>query len=212
MPSARTFTKQEILAALNHTKSIRAAARYAGVSYQHFKKWAKLYIDKESKQTLFDKYKNPSGKGIPKFFGGGDEPYLLDIIEGRVDASYFTPARIKQRMISEGYLKEECKRCKFNEQRVVDGKVPLLFYFEDGNKRNYQMNNICLLCYNCYFLTVGNMFSNKELDTIEDYKKDHLKKKETWELDEYHLERLKDLGLLKEEIKEVDPNDYINGI
>jgi hypothetical protein len=203
------LTKQDCINALTKTQSVKAAARFSGVSYQHFRKWCKLYKDKESGLTLLEKYKNPSGKGIKKFFGGGDEPYLLDIIEGRVDASYFTAARIKERMLNEGYLKDECKRCKFNEKRIIDGKIPLLFHFEDGNKRNYNLNNVGLLCYNCYFLTIGNIFSNKDIDSIEDYARINSNKiNDNWELDEYHINKLKELGLMDNEINK----DYIDNI
>lgn len=211
MPLARPLTKEKVLEALNNTKSIKQAARYVGLSYPHFRRWCKLYKDKETGKTLLEKYKNRGGKGIPKFYGGSDEGvYILDIIEGRVDASYFTPARIKQRLILEGYMEEKCKRCGFDEARVIDNKVPLLFVFEDGNKKNYSLKNLCLICYNCYFLTIGNIFSNKEIDSIEDYSVPN-KKEVTWELDDYHLETLKKLGLTNEEEKS-DPQKYIDNI
>jgi len=41
MPKAKPLSKQQILAAVNKTKSNRAASRYLGVSYIHYKKWAK---------------------------------------------------------------------------------------------------------------------------------------------------------------------------
>ena len=43
MPKAKPLSKQQIVAAVNKTKSNRAAARYLGVSYIHYKKWAKNY-------------------------------------------------------------------------------------------------------------------------------------------------------------------------
>ena len=57
-----------------------------------------------------------AGKGIPKFLKGqGKEPALIDIIEGRVDASSFSPNKIKYRLITEGHLLEECNNCGFKE-------------------------------------------------------------------------------------------------
>ena len=98
MPKAKPLSKEQILAAQAKTKSNMAAARYLHVSYQHYKKWAKLY-------KLFAGHKNQSGKGIPKFLNNGKkDPALLDIIEGRVNASSFSPAKIKYRLIEEGYL------------------------------------------------------------------------------------------------------------
>ena len=85
MPKPKPLTKEMILAAMNKTKSNRAAARYLNVSYQHYKKWAKLYeSNKEEYKSLFAQHLNQAGVGIPKFLnGGGKEPPLLDIIEGR---------------------------------------------------------------------------------------------------------------------------------
>ena len=121
MPKAIHLSKEQILAAMDKTKSVRAAARYLNVSYQHLKKWMKVYKD-ETGATLFDSHKNQSGKGIPKFLSqtpfGRKEPALLDILEGRVDPSHFNPQKIKYRMIQEGYLKEERSNCGFHERQV----------------------------------------------------------------------------------------------
>lgn len=209
MPKAKPLGKELILAAMAKTKSNMAAARFLNVSYQHYKKWAKLY-DSETHDSLFDQHKNQSGKGIPKFLRiGGKEPALLDLIEGRANASSFTPEKIKYRLITEGYLEEKCAQCGFQERRVLDYKMPLLLHFKDNNKKNYQLDNIEMLCYNHYFLTVGDIFTNKQIEGIEDHKPVNQGKVE-WEVDDYHLQRLKELGLDDED--EDDPNQYISRI
>ncbi len=179
------------------TKSVKAAARYLNCSYHHLKRWMKLYNDEETGQTLFDLHKNQCGKGIPKFLKGqGKEPALLDIIEGRIDPSSFSPEKIKYRLITEGHLDEECNHCKFSEHRVTDYKVPLILHFKDKNKQNYRKTNIQFLCYNCYFLFVDNVFTEKDIQQLED----HVPLYKTsdaidFQLDDYHLQRLKELGL-----------------
>ena len=70
MPKAKPLSKEQIIAAMSQTLSNRAAARYLNVSYQHYKKWAKLY-ESNSHDNLFEQHKNQSGKGIPKFLNGG---------------------------------------------------------------------------------------------------------------------------------------------
>ena len=99
MPKAKPFTKDQILNAMDKTLSVRAAARYLNCSYQHLKKWMKEYKDEKTGLTLFELHKNPYGKGIPKFLSNkngfkGKEPPILDIIEGRVDASSFNPDKL----------------------------------------------------------------------------------------------------------------------
>ena len=192
---------------MSQTLSNRAAARWLNVSYIHYKKWAKNYdATEEGYETLFAQHLNQSGKGIPKFLSNsGKEPALLDIIEGRVDVSSFNPEKIKYRLVTEGYLLEECSNCKFNERRVLDYKIPLLLHFKDKNKKNYRKENIEFLCYNHYFLTVGDIFSDKQVQGIEDYKPVN-EGLVTWEVDDYHLKRLSELGL---DIPDSDDYDIV---
>ena len=203
MPKPKPLSKDMIVAAQANTKSNLAASRYLHVSYQHYKRYAKMY-------NLFESHKNQSGKGIPKFLkGSGKEPALLDIIEGRVSASHFSPAKIKYRLIEEGYLLEECAMCGFKERRVLDYKMPLLLHFKDNNKSNYSRDNIELLCYNHYFVTVGDIFTEKDVKQIESHQ-EHLgtTDKIEWEVDEYHLQKLRELGLEDED----EVNQYISRI
>jgi hypothetical protein len=196
MPKAKPLSKEMIVAAINKTKSNKAAARYLNVSYQHYKKWARIY-DSPTHVNLFEQHKNQCGKGIPKFLSNGSprkEFALLDLIEGRIDPSSFNPAKIKYRLIQEGYLQEECSVCSFHERRVLDYKMPLIMNFKDGNKQHYRLENIQLLCYNCYYLQIGDLFTGKQLEGMED----HVSKNESkvdWEVDDYTAQRLKELGL-----------------
>jgi len=205
MPKPKPLSKEMIVAAQANTKSNMAAARYLHVSYQHYKRYAKLY-------GLFENHKNQSGKGIPKFLKGkGKEPALLDIIEGRVSAAHFTPAKIKYRLIEAGYLLEQCSMCGFQERRVLDYKMPLLLHFKDNNKSNYSKENIELLCYNHYFLTVGDIFTEKDVKQIESHQEHHgTSEKIEFEVDDYHLQRLRELGLADDD--EDDVNQYISRI
>ena len=194
MPKPKPLSKELIKGAMSQTLSNRAAARYLNCSYQHYKKWAKLY-ESDTHDNLFEQHKNQSGKGIPKFLrSGGKEPALVDIIEGRIDASSFSPDKLKYRLITEGYLKEECSVCDFHERRVSDYKIPLLLNFKDNNKNNYRKENIELLCYNHYFLQVGDIFSDKQIKGIEDHVPTYQSEVE-WELSDYQKEQMESLGL-----------------
>jgi hypothetical protein len=204
MPQAKPLSKEQIVAAQAKTKSNMAAARYLHVSYQHYKRYAKLY-------KLFEGHKNQSGKGIPKFLKGPKKmPHMLEIIEGRIAASSFDPNKLKYALIEQGYLSEECAICKFKERRVLDYKMPLLLHFQDGNSNNYSLENVQLLCYNHYFLNVGDVFNTKDVKQIES-KQEHFgtSEKVEWEVDDYHLQRLKELGL---DGDDDDTNQYISRI
>ena len=194
MPKPKPLSKELIKGAMSQTLSNRAAARYLNCSYQHYKKWAKLY-ESNTHDNLFEQHKNQSGKGIPKFLNGGKKsPAILDIIEGRIDSSHFDAAKIKDKLIAEGLINECCSNCTFSERRVLDYRVPLLMNFKDGSKKNYKLDNIELLCYNCYFLQVGNIFNDKQIQGLEEHKTVN-ESKIDWEVDDYHLQRLKELGL-----------------
>jgi hypothetical protein len=86
--------------------------------------------------------------------------------------------------------------------------MPLLLNFKDGNKKNYRKENIEFLCYNHYFLTVGDIFSDKQVQGIEDHKPVNQGEVD-WELDDYHLQRLKELGLGDDEDDGLDIVSYI---
>ena len=212
MPKARPLSHEMIRAAVAKTKSNKAAARYLNCSYIHYKKWARTYDATEpGYANLFEQHKNQCGKGIPKFLSNGNprkDFALLDLIEGRIDPSSFNPAKIKYRLIQEGYIQEECTSCGFHERRVLDYKMPLIMNFKDGNKQHYRLENIQLLCYNCYYLQIGDLFTGKQIEGMED----HVSKNESkvdWEVDSYTEQRLKELGLY--DSKPVDDgSEYIS--
>ena len=126
------LTKEQVLLAMRQTKSNKAAARYLNVSYIHYKMWAKRYHEFEGGRSLFEVHKNQAGKGIPKFLPNKrKEPNIKIIVETGTGLESFTPEKIKSRLITEGYLQEECCKCTFNERRVTDYKMPLLLNFKD---------------------------------------------------------------------------------
>ena len=190
MAAPKPLSKEQIVAAQAKTLSNMAAARYLHVSYQHYKKWAKLY-------KLFESHKNQAGVGVPKFLKGSKKmPHMVEIIEGRIAASHFDPNKLKYALIEQGYLPEECSICSFKERRVLDYKIPLLLHFKDKNNNNYSLDNVQLLCYNHYFLQVGDIFNAKDEKQIES-QQEHYGTSEVinFEIDDYHLQRLKELGL-----------------
>jgi transposase len=198
MPKAKPLSKEDIVRAMKYTKSNRAAAKYLGVSYQHYKPWAKRYkIDDSDIEapTLFDLHKNQSGKGIPKYLPNKrKDPNVRNIVETGTGWESFTPEKIKSRLIAEALLKDECHCCGFKERRVTDYKIPLLLNFKDGNKCNYLLDNLELICYNCYFLYVADPLTSNQIRHIED----NTEVKEiahTWDLTPEQIENMKSLGL-----------------
>jgi len=194
---SKILTKEDLLRAMSQTRSNRAAARYLHVSYNHYKKYAKMYKN-DNGVTLLEAHKNQAGKGIPKFLTGkGKQPPIIDLIEGRVPATHFDPQKIKERLIFEALVEEVCERCGFNERRVVDNRVPLILHHKNKNKKDFTLDNLEMLCYNCSFLYATSPISDKQVIKMEDYVEKHGEEFD-WELDEHHKEHLKELGLYEE--------------
>jgi hypothetical protein len=195
----KPISKEDILRAMRVTKSNRSAARYLNCSYQHYKKFAKILMDETSGKSLFELHKNQAGRGINKFMSNkGKEPALQQILSGELYIESYSVNKLKSRLIQEAILPECCSKCGFNEQRVTDYRVPLLLNFKDNNKKNWKRENLDLYCYNCYFLFVGDVYSNKQILSIEDYVDQPKTAQVDWEMDEHYREHLKQLGLIDE--------------
>ena len=211
----KPLTKEQILLAMRMTKSNKAASRYLNVSYIHYKMWAKRYYEFEGGRSLFEIHKNQAGKGIPKFLAGNPEKKsqwdVLDVIEGRIAAVHFRPEDIKKKMLDEGYLKEECAMCGFHDRRVSDYKMPLILNFKDNNPNHYNLGNIRFLCYNCHFLYVGDLFSEKQIRSKEDANAPLIKEEIDWQVDDNFLAHFQDLGLeRKDDYQEGD--EYVSRV
>jgi hypothetical protein len=99
------------------------------------------------------------------------------------------------RLIEEGLLPDYCSRCHFNERRLLDYKSPLLLNFKNNNKKDFKLENLELVCYNCYFLYIAKVFTDKEIEKLESFAPNFKSEQTKFELDDYHLQRLKELGL-----------------
>jgi len=193
----RTLSEAVIRNAMRHTQSNFQAARYLNLTIETYRKYAKMYVDLESGKNLYELHKNNSGKGIKKVSWKHDIS-VEKINEIMASESYRAVnfQKLKNRLIYEGILRMECYHCKHCEKRVVDYKQPLILNFIDGNKNNWQIENLRMLCYNCYFLFVGNLFSEKQIVRMEDVTAPLLKKGEVdWEVDDSFLAHFKDIGL-----------------
>lgn len=140
------ISKADIEHAQRNTKSNMEAARFLGVGYPRYRRYAKIY-------NLFDSHANPKGVGTPKGFGAKASSIKLKDIFANKHPSY-SLVKLKHRMIARNIVPEECALCGFKEKRITDSKTPLILVFKNG-KKDFSQDNLELLCYNCVFLTTG---------------------------------------------------------
>jgi hypothetical protein len=145
---ARPILESQILAAQEKSKSAAEAARTLGISYNTYKKYAKMY-------GIMERLKNPAGIGIDRKKHIRNRSYHIeDLINGKHPK--YPLHRFKNKMFDSGYIPRVCSCCGFSEARITDGKYPLLLDFLDGDLNNRILDNIRPLCFNCFFLLVGN--------------------------------------------------------
>jgi hypothetical protein len=151
---AKALMESEIKEAQGKARSAMEAARILGVSYNTYKKYAKLY-------GIFEDLKNPEGVGIQKGFNIKKGKYSLDdILKGEYPD--YPVWKLKRRLISNGYMLEKCNECGFEERRLTDHKVPLVLDHMDGDRTNHKYDNLRMLCLNCSFLINGNLTGPKK--------------------------------------------------
>jgi hypothetical protein len=169
--------ESQIRYAMANTTSNSEAAKWLHVSFPTWKKYAKMYIDSETGKSLYDLHKEHGSAqrsilpqtryrrraSAPWAF----QPYDMQEIFANKYPTY-SKTRFKERLIKEGYIVERCSCCGFQERRQYDYEVPLKMHFLDGNSKNFALENIELLCYNCYFLNVGNPVGKNRAYTIDD--------------------------------------------
>jgi hypothetical protein len=154
------LSESEIKYAIDNTKSSAQAARFLRVSPSTFKKYASIYKNPETGKTWYETSNNKTGIGVfrtPKksdFFSD-----LKEVLEGKRSTKNKT--HFKKRLFMSGIVQEKCCLCGHEERRLTDGASALILDFRDGNTDNQKLENIRVLCYNCYFVNVGNFIGPK---------------------------------------------------
>ena len=166
---SKPIPKTRIEWAIRSTLSIRSAAQYLGVSYNTFKKYAKMY-------DLFDQNKNQAGKGVTTKGNTGWGVKIQDLFDNK--HPNYPHYKLQERIVRNGYLKQECSNCGYDDYRERDMRGPYLINFLDGDPQNHNLDNLHLLCYNCFFIVkpTGRMITTPQNVTL-------LRKKleEVWE-------------------------------
>ena len=166
--TAYDLPESDIRYAMSNTKSNAEAARFLKISFTTYKKYAKMYVDAETGKTLYDMHTNQSGVGITKDVSRASAGiYSIDkILQG--EFPNYPTWKLRNRLLALAILPESCNSCGYAERRITDDTVPLLLDHIDGDETNHRIENLQMLCLNCYYQQTGNPF-NKEKDTFWNY-------------------------------------------
>jgi hypothetical protein len=150
-------------------KSNRDASQYLNVSFKRWKKYASLYIEKDSGKSYFQLLLDRSNKAkgqrliiLKKLHRKKkwDEWYVKNILEklnnSELDVKKYTQKRLKEFLIANDVLVERCTCCGYSEKNMLTGKVPLLIDHIDCDYTNWKIENLQMLCFNCFSQLVGN--------------------------------------------------------
>lgn len=151
-PKTKVLFQSQIEAAMKVTRSNRSAAEYLRVSYNFYKKFAKSYFTEEG-VSLFDAHMNRSGRGIRKLHNRKNGVKLDDILLGK--HPNYVKDKLFTRLLKNGYIHEKCERCGFCQRRPSDLKMPLVLNHRNGDDGDHRMENLEVLCFNCYFVYIG---------------------------------------------------------
>lgn len=137
----RPLLMSEIEDAKKQSPFAAAQARWLGVHISTYKKYARLYGIYEPK---------PNEKGKRNMFDPQRGKYpLTEILEGK--HPNVSDWMVKDKLIRSGTFPPKCNMCGYDKRRIVDHKICLLVDHKDGDKTNFKLDNLQLLCLNCTF-------------------------------------------------------------
>jgi hypothetical protein len=146
----KQINKEEFIKVCQESETMAIAARNLNMHFNTFKRYA----------VKFGCYvTNQAHKGV-KTGPRADRIKTADILAG-LYPDYQT-YKLKIRLITEGYMKDECCRCGWHEKAIDAEFTPCELHHKDGNNRNHAFENLELICPNCHSLTDTYRSKNKK--------------------------------------------------
>lgn len=95
---------------------------------------------------------------------------ILEVVQNPEIRSKYPEKLLLEKLQNDGYLGFHCEKCGFHRYRELDLSGPFRIHHRDFNESNWDLSNLELLCFNCYFIYVG-WNSNRKVqlnpDTLE---------------------------------------------
>ena len=139
---------------------------YLGINRGELRKYLNKFTgdDGRTLMQIFDEKIAKDGRGRAKSL---DRDFLVDLLERGFLGNKMPAPLIKGKLLEEGYFPNKCNCCGFKGSRELDSKSPLLLHFKDDKRINWKRDNLEILCYNCYFLKVGDLMFKDQLEALE---------------------------------------------
>ena len=150
------LSKSRMEWAIHNTESMTQAARLLGIAYNTFKKYAEQY-------NLFKVAKHSGPHKQPLHFDWNQR--ANDILDGK--HPNYSIQKLQWLLLREKKLIDCCYECNYSKKRVRDNKISLLIDFLDKDHHNHSIDNLRMLCYNCYFLLDRPMYKMTKQKRME---------------------------------------------
>jgi len=139
---SRQLLEADIKGAQCMSVSHAEVAKRLGVSYNTYRKWARVYklfdtFDDRRVKRIIQRSSNPKRGRFP----------LDDILSGKYPN--YPAYRLKSKLFQSKYKERKCENCGWTEHRVIDGRGPFILDFIDDDPRNRNIDNLRILCLNC---------------------------------------------------------------
>lgn len=140
----RPLLQSEIIEAQKHSVFAAGQARWLGISFTTFKRWAIQYGIYKS---------NPNHKGMTWVRDPERGMYPLSkILAGELnDNQKVTAWMVRYKLMNSNVFPLRCNICGYDKKRIVDGKIGILLDHKNGNRRDFRKDNLQFLCLNCMF-------------------------------------------------------------
>lgn len=173
----RPLLTSEIEEAKKHSPFAAQQAKWLGVHFLTYKRYCKRY-------GIWEPKPNSKGKQQPHDPLRGKYP-LEKILIGELNSNVMvTDWMVKDKLIRSNTFSARCNICGYDKRRIGDDKICLLVDHKDGDRRNFKLENIQLLCLNCTFecgrgyIRTGKR--NFDMDWIQGRDKDEIEDKSRW--------------------------------
>ena len=162
----RPILKSEIEEAKKHHVFCADQARYVGVGIETYKKYA-------IQHGLWEPHPYTKGKKQPHDPNKGKYP-LNRILVGEFNGHHMvTDWMVKLKLLRAGIFPEYCNICSYDKRRITDKHVSLLLDHKDGDNKNYKLDNLQLLCWNCT-IECGRGYLRRRINMFDPDWSDHM--------------------------------------